>query len=301
MPRIIIGNALAPESVQPLKVGLSLAKKLNHFASVIHSDKLADFDSLDTVFASMNLEIHQKYVDNIMASNEKNLEEQIKAIDLDFKEFEFHSRSGAADDVLVYEAEAKDVDLVVLGHNSEKSWAEKFLGGVTESILHRSEKSVLVVKNEDLINPKKVMLAYDFSFHCDEALNWAKKLIKAYNVELHLINVLPCYYEGYYLAHEVKDSFNDLMNTIITDGVKSVNKRLEEVKQQFATDSKIRIKTLLDKEGSISDQISLYAKEHDMDLILLGSHKRGKIGEIFLGSVALKVLKKSHTSVLIAK
>lgn len=301
MKRFIIGNSLKDEALVVLKVGLKLAKQVKHRATVIHSDRLADFDSLDTIFNQLNMEVKQQYIDNIITSNNLMLKEQIQSIGDDYEEFEYFSRSGTADDILIKEARDSDVDLVVLGHNANKTWSEKFLGGVTESVLHRCENSVLIVKDEKLLNPKKILLAYDFSYHCDEALNWAKMMKSEAGIELHLVNVLPCYYEGYYLIHQMQDNFNELMEKIITEGVDKVNKRLSEVRGDFPEQDNIICKTILDKEGSVSSKLADYCDEHEIDLIVMGSHKRGKIGDFVLGSVASKVLKKVKTNILIAK
>ena len=44
-----------------------------------------------------------------------------------------------------------------------------------------------------------------------------------------------------------------------------------------------------------------YANRENIDLVLTGSHMRGKIKELFLGSVAAALIKKSPSSILVAK
>ena len=39
----------------------------------------------------------------------------------------------------------------------------------------------------------------------------------------------------------------------------------------------------------------------EIDLLVMGSHGKGKIAELFLGSVANKMIRKSPVSILIAK
>ena len=301
MSRLIIGNSLAQGAELSLEVGLGLAMAFKEKAQVLHADKLADFDTLDSIFTNLNLEIHDHYISSIIEANKGALKKQITQITNDFNEFNFDSRSGSASDVLVKAAKSKDVNLIVLGHDKDKNLVETFLGGNTESILNRCDKSVLVVKEISAKNPSKILVAYDFSNNCKEALNWAKKFSKKFHSEIHLVNIVPCYYEGYHLAHTYSNGLNSAMEAIIDESVKKIEPKLKELSQGFSRVDSIRTKVILDKEGSISDQIEAYASGNGIELIIMGSNKRGVVGKLFLGSVASKVIKKSSASVLIAK
>ncbi len=301
MSKIIIGNGLSQDSELSLRVGLTVANKLKKHAKVIHSDELADFATLDNVFAHLNLEVQDHYAQSIIEANNEVLKKQIDGIGLGVENVEYASKAGRADDVLVCESEDEDVDLLVLGHNKNKNWAEKFLGGITEGIVHRSHKSVLIVKDDLALNPKRILVAYDFSYHCEEALKWAQVLAKAYSAEIHLLNVVPCYYEGYHLAHTIHNEFSDFMEKMINENLESIKDKLETVRAQIPADIKSYIYAELDKEGSISEKISQFSEDYEMDLIITGSHKRGRVAEVILGSIASKLIKKAPRSVLIAK
>jgi nucleotide-binding universal stress UspA family protein len=51
-------------------------------------------------------------------------------------------------------------------------------------------------------------------------------------------------------------------------------------------------------EGYPSLEIVNYAKAHDVDLIVMGTHGRGPIGHLLLGSVAENVVRRAHCPVL---
>jgi nucleotide-binding universal stress UspA family protein len=301
MSRIIIGNSLDQGAELSLEVGLGLALAFKEKAQVLHADKLADFDTLDSIFTNLNLEIHDHYISSIIEANKIALKKQINHITNDFNEFEFDSRSGSASDVLVKAGKSKEVSLIVLGHDKNKKFLDNFLGGNTESILNRSEKSVLVVKDASAKGPNKILVAYDFSDNCKEALYWAQKFSKTFHSEIHLVNIVPCYYEGYHLAHTYSSGLNAAMEDIIDESVKKIEPKLKELSKEFKGGRPVSTKVLLDKEGSISDKIISYAAKNGIDLIIMGSNKRGVVEKLFLGSVASKVLKASSASVLIAK
>ncbi len=55
--------------------------------------------------------------------------------------------------------------------------------------------------------------------------------------------------------------------------------------------------------GSVSpaDQIVDYAEKNDVDLIVMGTHGRGGLEKMWLGSVTEKVLRKAHCPVLVVR
>jgi len=51
-------------------------------------------------------------------------------------------------------------------------------------------------------------------------------------------------------------------------------------------------------DGTPSREIVRYAEENDIDLVVMGTHGRGGIDRLLLGSVAEKVVRASHVPVL---
>lgn len=302
MARILLADSLDESSVVPLQVGLSWADKLNEQPFILHGDKLADYETLDSVFAHLNLEVHQNYVDSILEANNAAISRQLEKITSPIKNPHFESRSGNPSEVLLDEVNKDDVDLIVIGHNPKKGLANLFMGRVTESILHKSTKSVLVAKDNKAAHPKKIMVAFDFSHLCDKALEWAKRLARANNAHIQLVNVIPCYYQGYHVAHTLHNGFNAALEEMIEESVSDIEKRLSDKAKELAAGGvQVSYQAILDKDGSISDKLIEHINANGVDLLLMGTHARGKVKELFLGSVANKMIKKSPVSVLIAK
>jgi nucleotide-binding universal stress UspA family protein len=55
---------------------------------------------------------------------------------------------------------------------------------------------------------------------------------------------------------------------------------------------------LVTLRGSPFVEIVRYAKQHDIDLIVMGTHGRGPIAHMFMGSVAERVVRKATCPVL---
>ena len=285
-----------------LEIGLQLASLFHEKAVVIHSDKLADVDTIDTITSSLNVDIQDHYIQNLLAANLEALQKTVEKFNHINAEVEYSSVAGDPVEVLLNAGKDSDADLLIIGHNDNKNILEEFWGGVTESILNQYNKSVLVVKNFQVKNPKKILVTYDFSHHCEEALNWAKKFANVFESEITLVNIVPCYYEGYHAAHAYSSALNSAMETVIDASVVDIKEKLDVIVRDFGSiATKVKSEVIIDKEGSISDQILEYAKNNKIDLIIMGTHKRGRIRKFILGSSTNRVLKGSQASVLIAK
>ena len=55
------------------------------------------------------------------------------------------------------------------------------------------------------------------------------------------------------------------------------------------------------KVGDVTEQIAKYVKEHDIDLVVMGSHGRGALANVALGSVATKCIATLEVPILIVR
>ncbi len=53
------------------------------------------------------------------------------------------------------------------------------------------------------------------------------------------------------------------------------------------------------REGAADEAISLYARENDIDLIVMSTHGHGRIRRALLGSVTDRVIRSAHVPVLV--
>jgi nucleotide-binding universal stress UspA family protein len=145
-----------------------------------------------------------------------------------------------------------------------------------------------------MIAIKQVLVPTDFSEPSQVALNYGKAFAETFNARLHLVHVLDenalvypwATPEGETLAlgtarAEVEQIIRERLGHVLTDA---------ERKKYFA-----EIVTLV---GSPFLEIITYAKSHDIDLIVMGTHGRGPIAHMLMGSVAEKVVRKAPCPVL---
>ena len=139
-----------------------------------------------------------------------------------------------------------------------------------------------------MISLKKIMVPTDFSVHSDRAVRYGVALASRFGAELHLfhsVEVLPIMYgEGF---GALPDDTGALLTT--------ASKHLNAVVVAGAEEVPI---TRAVCEGRVSVEVVRYAKEHAIDLIVIGRHGRGFIAHLLLGSVTEKVLRSAPCPVL---
>ncbi len=133
-------------------------------------------------------------------------------------------------------------------------------------------------------------------------LDWAEKVHHSFGAKVHLVNVVPCYYQGYQSDDVARGELNRKIEEMISENIHEFEDKLEDKADELRTRGvDVEASVVLDKKGSVSDKLVEYVGQESIDLVLMGSHMRGKIKELFLGSVASALIKKSPVSILVAK
>lgn len=138
-----------------------------------------------------------------------------------------------------------------------------------------------------MITLKRILVPTDFSEHSDKAIRYGAELASKFGAELHLIHTIEStpimYGEGAYFPPETEAEIEA-----------SARKQLEavEVPAEGVTVKREVV------PGHPFVEIIRYAREHDIGLIVIGTHGRGAIAHMLLGSVAEKVVRKAPCPVL---
>jgi nucleotide-binding universal stress UspA family protein len=137
---------------------------------------------------------------------------------------------------------------------------------------------------------KKVLVPTDFSENSKAAIRYGCALCEAFDAEMHLLHVMedPMIYppmaEGYAPAMDFAE----------------LEREVEQQLQQAVSaewQQKIKIERVT-RRGAPFLEVIRYAKEAPVDLIVMGTHGRGAIAHMLLGSVAEKVVRKAPCPVL---
>ena len=138
---------------------------------------------------------------------------------------------------------------------------------------------------------KHILVATDFSAPSRAALEYAAELAKACGASITLLHTyeIPAY------------SFPDVAVPVPPDMeraiAKAATRSLHDACEPFAK-TNVKLDVLVTR-GKPWVEIERVADEKNADMIVLGTHARGPLGRVFLGSVAEKVVRVSRRAVLV--
>lgn len=152
---------------------------------------------------------------------------------------------------------------------------------------------------------KRILVAKDLSKESSNVIRYALELGSKFDAEVHILHVMPT------VDHAV---LNMVAISMGPDRLAELNAMNEK---DLGEKTRSQLNAILEEETRRGDvqlgkppQIEVHhgeaapvildvADRLDADMIILGSHTKGKLHYAFLGSVAEKILRKTHRTVVI--
>lgn len=138
-----------------------------------------------------------------------------------------------------------------------------------------------------------ILVATDFGEAAESALRYGRELAGRFDATLHVLNVVENFYVTTFGA-ETYAAFVPQMQRELED---AASKRLDEALID-SDGSGPTTKAVVMTSGSAAYAIVDYAREHHIDLIILGTHGRGVLAHLMMGSVAERVVRIAPCPVL---
>ncbi len=139
---------------------------------------------------------------------------------------------------------------------------------------------------------ERVIAATDFSEASRPALQRAVRIATEHRASLQLITIVP---QGW--RSEVRAWF---AGTDIHTGMAAIRSRLQQTANELARDNAATIDTVV-LEGDPRTEIAAHVNRVDAQLLVVGAHGRGLIGEVVLGSTALALLERCDAPILVVR
>ncbi len=143
-----------------------------------------------------------------------------------------------------------------------------------------------------MIALKNVLVPTDFSETSDVALRYGKALAGAFGAMLHVVHVVEEPFGQPWAVESYGFSLSALQDEWIKDATTRVAATLTP--EERTTLRAVTLTVL----GHPVMEVLRYATEHQIDLIVMGTHGRGPLGKVVLGSVAERVVRKAPCPVL---
>jgi nucleotide-binding universal stress UspA family protein len=143
-----------------------------------------------------------------------------------------------------------------------------------------------------MIQLNRILVPIDFSEFSRHALRYGCALAEKFGADLHLLNVVEPYYppvpEAGMMLGEKDEYLSGLKN--------AAERELTRLPDPSQAKGVTVVRSVV--AGPPFVEIVRYAREHAVDLIVVGSHGRSGLAHVLMGSVAERVVRKAGCPVL---
>ena len=144
-----------------------------------------------------------------------------------------------------------------------------------------------------MISIKNILVATDFGEAADSALSYGRELAGRFGATLHVLNVV----ENFYITTFGAESFAAVVPDMQRELEDASRRRLDEALID-SDGSGPPTKAVVMSSASPAYAIVDYAGEFHIDLIIMGTHGRGVLAHLMMGSVAERVVRLAPCPVL---
>ena len=138
---------------------------------------------------------------------------------------------------------------------------------------------------------EKILIPIDFSETSLLAIEHASYIAQLFKAELVLLHVVEKHWEKFSIV------VPEMRIAPADDIINSIENRLESIASDILSDHGVK-SICITANGTIFSEIIAVSKEHNVDLIILGTHGTSGFAEFFIGSNAYKVVTRAECPVI---
>ncbi|MFK7821638.1 MAG: universal stress protein [Planctomycetaceae bacterium] len=140
---------------------------------------------------------------------------------------------------------------------------------------------------------QKILVPVDFSDFSMNALNYAVRLARKVDAKLFILHVASPVFNEFMseCRSSYKESYEDFEGRALTKVAQDLDNLLTSCPVSDAAQRAIRV-------GCPVSEITSFAEEEDIDMIVMGTHGRTGLSHLIIGSVAERTVREAHCPVL---
>ncbi|HUN62782.1 MAG TPA: universal stress protein [Candidatus Sulfotelmatobacter sp.] len=133
------------------------------------------------------------------------------------------------------------------------------------------------------VQVKSVLLAFDFSEASSKPLRHSLAIARHFGAKFHLVHVVSSI--GYTIAG----------SEALHLAIDASRRDMQKLQQQLLTSGALTglASEFILKDGNISEQLEDVVREKHIDVVVVGTHGRGGLGKLLLGSVAEEIFRNA--------
>ena len=285
---VLIGTSLGEESDQVVRSGLAVARAAGARAFLVHAaqpePQLVGYE----VGAGPLLDLEQ------IAQGEEELRRQIERLGAGGPDLVGSKvKIGAPHRILIETAEETGADLIVVGATGSGPFAAELLGSTADRVLRKAPCPVLIVRGELPVPPRRVLAPVDLSTLSGDSFRYGLQMLArlagSAEVQVRAVHALS-------LLDAL--AFRQRTGMSVEQAAQHVGAHLQRFVLENRSDLPFTVETTV-LPGEPRFEILREVEEHPVDLLILGTHGRGGMDRLVLGSVASTVARKAPCSVLV--
>ncbi|WP_408958229.1 universal stress protein [Natrinema sp. 74] len=184
-----------------------------------------------------------------------------------------------------------EFDLVVMGAHGRRGLGEYVLGSVTDHVVNRSDVPVLTVRPVDdapsTYPYADILVPTDGSDHATAALELGATVAADHGARLHLLSVVD-------ELPEVVEAETAQLSAQLEANVQEILDEAEAAAREAGVED---VTTTL-AAGSTPREVTSYAEENGIDLVVMGTHGHTGLDRYLLGGFTERVIRTSPVPVL---
>lgn len=287
---VLVGTSLEDESDQVVRTGAAVARAAGARVVLVHASPGTPH------FAGPEIGLGGDFSAELAAWCQENLSKQIERLGLDPAEIAgAEVVAGEPHRVLIEAAQKTCADLIVVGATGSGPFAAELLGSTADRVLRKATCPVLLVRGELPIPPRRVLAPVDLSPLAGDAYRSGLRLLgqiaRGQEVEVRAANVVS-FFDVLAVKRQTAGEFSP------EEAERVRGEELDRFLRENGAGTEFDVKSAL-ISGEARFEILRELHEHPVDLVLLGTHGRGGLDRLMLGSVASTVARKAPCSVLL--
>jgi nucleotide-binding universal stress UspA family protein len=188
---------------------------------------------------------------------------------------------GPPADELARFAKQKGAELIVSGTTGHGVIRNAIFGSTAHRLTHETATPTVFVPQTESVPPtKKLLVAVDFSECSNAALQWAGRWAGESDAEVTVVHGIGV--SALSPDYEPAANFVPMINALTEQRDEQIRKKMKD----YGIDGDVVISRAAPAEAILDT-----AEEIGADMIVMGTHGRGAVGRLFLGSVAIRVLR----------
>jgi nucleotide-binding universal stress UspA family protein len=280
MHKVLVAHDLSPRSAIALADAARLVSAREGDLTILHV--------IDDALPPKVIEVYRTHAESHLASAVRQLPVQ------PLPPHRIEIILGDPAEIISAEAEARAVDLVVVGRHRRRPIIDMFTGTTVERLMRQARRPILVVCKESQSPYRRILVPVDFSSASTAAIRTAAALFP--KAIVHLLHAYKGPFQDYIAALTLTFSRAERAKF-----AGSMGEQAEQAMSQLvgglglAPDRTI----VTVKNGDAAALIQEELDRQEADLLAVGTHARSGIARALIGSVAESALASSSCNVLV--